>query len=198
MDAGLMEFGQGHDGSCPDVPVGPTGTSMVVACVPVVAAPTPGRDASPMRLYAPDGPAAPTHAPWIARAARHVGAGDSPVHDPMLVRLVQMQMREDALDAFLGLFARTADRIRAAPGCRRLDLWQDTDDPTRVATHSHWDDAAALDAYRQSDLFRATWAETKTYFAARASAQSFTRTWPGEAESGDVAPGDVAPGGAMF
>lgn len=89
-----------------------------------------------------------------------------------------MQMREDALDAFLDLFARTADRIRATPGCRRLDLWQDADDPTRVATHSHWDDAEALDAYRQSDLFRATWAETKTYFAARASAQSFTRIWP--------------------
>lgn len=96
----------------------------------------------------------------------------------MLVRLVRMHLREDALDAFLALFERTAPRIRAAPGCRHLDLWQHTDDPTRVATHSHWDDAAALDAYRRSDLFRTTWAETKTYFAARADAQSFHRRWP--------------------
>ena len=105
----------------------------------------------------------------------------------MLVRLVQMQMREDALAAFLDLFERTAPRIRAVPGCRRLDLWQDADDPTRVATHSHWDDDDALDAYRRSDLFRATWAETKTYFAAPASAQSFALRWPTEERPGDGA-----------
>ena len=102
----------------------------------------------------------------------------------MLVRLVRMHLRADALDAFLALFNRTAPHIRAVPGCQYLELWQDADDPTRLATHSHWDDAEALDAYRRSDLFRTTWAETKTYFADRAEARSFHVRWPADTPAG--------------
>ena len=96
----------------------------------------------------------------------------------MLVRVVRMRFRPEAVPAFLVLFHRTADRIRASPGCRHLELWQDAADPAHFATHSHWDDDAALDAYRHGDLFRDTWRETKALFAAPADATSYASVWP--------------------
>ncbi|HYE57725.1 MAG TPA: antibiotic biosynthesis monooxygenase family protein [Rhodothermales bacterium] len=96
----------------------------------------------------------------------------------MLVRIVQMHFRPDAVDTFLDLFYRTAPQIRAFEGCRHLELWQDTSDPTRLTTYSHWQGADALDAYRRSDLFRTTWAETKALFQSPAEAASYGPVWP--------------------
>ena len=93
----------------------------------------------------------------------------------MLLRTVRMTFRPDRLDAFLALFAEARPRIRAAPGCRHLELWQDTRFPNVVTTYSEWDDAEALDAYRHSDLFRSTWARTTPLFAAAPVAHSQTR-----------------------
>jgi heme-degrading monooxygenase HmoA len=39
-------------------------------------------------------------------------------------------------------------------------------------TFSIWDSEAALENYRQSDLFRDTWAKTKALFAEKAEAWS--------------------------
>ncbi len=41
----------------------------------------------------------------------------------MLIRLVRMTFRPDALEAFLALFDASAPQIRAFPGCRHLELW---------------------------------------------------------------------------
>ena len=92
----------------------------------------------------------------------------------MLLRTVRLVLRPDAVPAFLALFAETRARIAAAPGCRSLDLWQDARFPNVVTTVSTWDSAAALDAYRAGDLFRATWARTTPLFAAPPEARSHT------------------------
>ena len=109
--------------------------------------------------------------PTLVRSTLHA----SPI---MLVRVVRMTFRPEAVPDFLALFERTAPRIRAAPGCHRLDLWRDAADPARFATHSLWTDAAALDAYRASSLFRTTWAATKPLFAEPATATSYDPVWP--------------------
>jgi len=44
-------------------------------------------------------------------------------------------------------------------------LWQDYHQPGVYLTHSHWTSEEALQAYRQSDLFIQTWAQTKVLFA---------------------------------
>ena len=74
--------------------------------------------------------------------------------------------------AFLTLFHATKDRIRQQPGCRRLELWQDADQAATYCTHSHWDDAAALNTYRKSALFGEVWPATKRLFAGPAQAFS--------------------------
>lgn len=90
----------------------------------------------------------------------------------MLVRLVRITLRPDAVDDFLALFDGAAPQIRAFPGCQHLTLWQDVRFPNMFTTHSRWSDADALEHYRQSPLFKATWAETKRLFAAPPEARS--------------------------
>ena len=84
----------------------------------------------------------------------------------MLIRIVRMSFEPALVPAFLALFHATEQRIRQQPGCRHLELWQDADNPATYCTHSHWDDATALDAYRQSALFGEVWPVTKRLFAA--------------------------------
>ena len=84
----------------------------------------------------------------------------------MLIRIVRMTFEPEQVPAFLALFRESKDRIRAQPGCQHLALWQDATDPAIYCTHSHWNDARALDAYRQSALFGEVWPATKRLFAA--------------------------------
>ena len=83
-----------------------------------------------------------------------------------------MTFRPDRLDTFHDLFRQTAAHIRAVPGCRHLELWEDARFSNVLTTYSHWTDAEALDAYRVSDLFRSTWDKTKPLFAAEPVARS--------------------------
>lgn len=99
----------------------------------------------------------------------------------MLLRTVRMTFRPDRLDAFLALFREARPRIAAAPGCRHLELWQDARFPNVLTTYSHWDNADALEAYRRSDLFRTTWAQTTPLFAAAPVAHSQSRVETGAA-----------------
>jgi len=91
----------------------------------------------------------------------------------VLIRIVRMTFRPEAVDTFLGHFDRAAPQIRGFDGCEHLALWQDAETPTGFTTHSHWTSAEALDDYRHSNLFRSTWAEVKPLFAARPAAHSY-------------------------
>ena len=95
-----------------------------------------------------------------------------------LLRTVRLTFHPERLDAFHALFAETRGRIAAAPGCRSLELWQDVGFPNVLTTVSLWDAAAALDAYRASDLFRETWARTTPLFAAPPVARSHVPATP--------------------
>lgn len=91
----------------------------------------------------------------------------------MLIRIVRMTFHPDELDTFLTYFDASSPKIRAREGCEHLELWRDERHPNICTTYSHWTDDAALQAYRESDLFRATWAKVKPLFAARPVAHSY-------------------------
>ncbi|MDB5241871.1 MAG: antibiotic biosynthesis monooxygenase [Spirosoma sp.] len=93
----------------------------------------------------------------------------------MLVRIVRMTFREDTLPDFHAIFDRSKHQIRAFPGNRHLELLHDPDNSAIRMTYSLWDSIDDLDAYRQSELFRTTWAATKRLFADRAVAFSGER-----------------------
>ncbi|MGV3557780.1 putative quinol monooxygenase [Larkinella arboricola] len=90
----------------------------------------------------------------------------------MLVRIVRMAFQEGKTDDFRAIFDASKQRIRAFPGCLHLELLRDLDQPTVYVTYSHWESPEALEQYRRSDLFRATWAATKALFADRPTAFS--------------------------
>ena len=82
-----------------------------------------------------------------------------------------MTFREDAVETFLNeVFEHSKSRIRAFPGCRHMELLRQKNKPSVLFTLSFWDDEAALEAYRQSELFQTTWAKTKVLFAEKAEA----------------------------
>lgn len=97
----------------------------------------------------------------------------------MLIRLVRLPLAPAHVSNFLQLFRQAEERIRQQPGCQHLELWQDADQPHTYCTYSHWDDAAALDAYRRSTLFGEVWPATKRLLAAPVQAFSVVRVAAG-------------------
>jgi quinol monooxygenase YgiN len=83
----------------------------------------------------------------------------------MLIRIVRMTFQENKVEAFLHLFEATKRQIRQYPGCQRLELLRDADQPAVFMTYSWWIDEQALENYRVSPLFKETWAKTKVLFA---------------------------------
>ncbi len=83
----------------------------------------------------------------------------------MLIRIVRMTFREEATEAFLENFDANKEEIRNFAGCSHLELWQDENQKNIFITYSHWESEAALNQYRDSELFKTVWSFTKTLFA---------------------------------
>ncbi|MEM6326677.1 MAG: putative quinol monooxygenase [Bacteroidota bacterium] len=90
----------------------------------------------------------------------------------MLIRTVRMTFAPSHVETFLDLFREARPKIRAREGCEHLALWRDARYPNVFTTYSLWTGPEALEAYRQSELFRTTWAQTKPLFAAAPVAHS--------------------------
>ena len=93
----------------------------------------------------------------------------------MIVRIVQMTFREDAVEDFKSLFDAHKELIRAVEGCTHLELLQQEDAPNVFMTYSHWNGPEYLEAYRHSELFKTVWSQTKVLFADKPRAWSMGR-----------------------
>jgi len=92
----------------------------------------------------------------------------------MIVRIVTMQFKEEDINTFLAVFEKYKARIRNAEGCSYLRLIQDLGHPEQISTLSHWEDENFLNNYRNSDVFKEVWPQTKKLFIAAPRAQSYT------------------------
>ncbi|MFD2568321.1 putative quinol monooxygenase [Pseudotenacibaculum haliotis] len=90
----------------------------------------------------------------------------------MFVRIVKMGFQPEHIDTFLSNFHAKKEFIRNSPGCRLLELYRDKQDPSVFFTYSYWDKEEDLENYRNSDLFKGVWAETKILFNAKPEAWS--------------------------
>ncbi len=88
----------------------------------------------------------------------------------MIIRLVKMTFDPAQVGRFEELFVGWGPRIRSFPGCLHLELLRDVNDPRIFFTHSHWQRAEDLQAYRQSPVFAEVWPTVKSLFAERAEA----------------------------
>ena len=90
----------------------------------------------------------------------------------MVTRIVKMEFKPEKIQTFKELFAVVQHKIRQFEGCLHVELLQCATDSFIFFTFSHWDDATALENYRNSTLFRETWKETKKLFSNKAVAWS--------------------------
>ena len=85
-----------------------------------------------------------------------------------------MEFEKELVPQFLKIFAASRERIRSFPGCTHLQLLQGEADSCVFFTYSHWEREDDLDSYRNSDLFRGVWRNTRKLFRAAPKAWSLT------------------------
>jgi len=90
----------------------------------------------------------------------------------MIRRIVKMTFRLEATTEFESIFNDSCDRIRGFEGCSSLELTKGVEDPRVYFTISTWLSEDHLNSYRNSDLFKSTWASTKALFEDRPQAWS--------------------------
>ncbi|WP_046758183.1 putative quinol monooxygenase [Kordia jejudonensis] len=82
----------------------------------------------------------------------------------MFVRIVKMSFHKENIPAFLEMFDEKKAAIKNRKGCEFLELYQDKTNPEIFFTYSHWNHPDDLEAYRNSDLFKNVWKQTKAMF----------------------------------
>jgi heme-degrading monooxygenase HmoA len=90
----------------------------------------------------------------------------------MFVRIVKMSFQPEKIEEFLNNFNSKKEFIRNSPGCRLLELYKDKTNPNIFFTYSYWSTEQDLENYRNSDLFKGVWAQTKVLFNDRPFAWS--------------------------
>jgi heme-degrading monooxygenase HmoA len=82
----------------------------------------------------------------------------------MLIRIVRMTFQKDKIEDFLEIFNRSKYLIRGFEGCQHLELLRDKSAQNVMLTYSYWLSEEHLNTYRDSTLFKTTWAATKVLF----------------------------------
>ena len=94
----------------------------------------------------------------------------------MFVRIVKMGFHEKHVVTFLEIFESKKQKIRSNNGCQLLELYRDKKDPSIFFTYSYWETEQDLENYRNSDLFKGVWAQTKILFNDKPLAWSVDKT----------------------
>ena len=88
----------------------------------------------------------------------------------MIVRIVKMTFKEEELKTFFNFLEPNKEKIRNFPGCKMVEFLQEKGNPSVIMTHSHWESEVALENYRNSELFKYVWSNTKIHFKDKPSA----------------------------
>jgi quinol monooxygenase YgiN len=81
-----------------------------------------------------------------------------------------MHFHPEKVEEFIELFNRVKQKISSFEGCSGVDLLRETANGNIFFTYSKWKDEEALENYRKSELFAATWKQTKPLFKEKAEA----------------------------
>lgn len=90
----------------------------------------------------------------------------------MITRLVKLTIAEEKIADFKKIFESNQKHILASEGCEMADVFQDIHNASIFFTHSKWKSEKDLNNYRESELFKGIWAETKKTFSSRPEAWS--------------------------
>lgn len=90
-------------------------------------------------------------------------------------RIVKLTLKPERIVEFIEKFPARQEKILTMPGCHSVELFRDKADSRVFFTISEWDDEAALNAYRNSDFFKATWSHIKQGFDDKPQAWSLSK-----------------------
>ena len=85
---------------------------------------------------------------------------------------MRLTFKKENIASFEQLFENTKQDIRNFEGCSHLQLLRDRREPNVYVTYSHWESERHLENYRNSELFRTVWGETRALFGKPAVAWS--------------------------
>ncbi len=83
-----------------------------------------------------------------------------------------MGFQPENIDTFLNDFEVVKSKVRGFKGCLFLELYRDKNNTNQFFTYSYWENEAALEAYRNSEVFKGVWENTKQYFNQKPEAWS--------------------------
>ncbi len=86
-----------------------------------------------------------------------------------------MEFQPQKVEEFVDFFNERREKILAFEGCQHVELLVDDRLANVYYTLSHWNDADALENYRQSAFFGKTWTATKMMFEGKPRAYSLVR-----------------------
>lgn len=95
----------------------------------------------------------------------------------MFIRIVKMRFKKNKIDEFLSNFNKNKDKIKSFKGCNFLELYRDKNDPTIFFTYSYWESEIDLENYRNSELFKNVWNNTKQLFDDKPEAWSVDKIY---------------------
>ena len=90
----------------------------------------------------------------------------------MLTRIVKLSFKPEHISEFERIFEASHQLIKKFDGCISLELLQDIAHPHIFFTYSQWQSEGHLNAYRNSELFKEVWSQTKILFNAQPEAWS--------------------------
>ncbi len=82
----------------------------------------------------------------------------------MITRIVKLSFDPIKVETFKQVFEESKTKIAAFEGCLGLQLMADATETNVFYTLSYWQSEENLNKYRFSELFKATWANTKILF----------------------------------
>lgn len=82
----------------------------------------------------------------------------------MIKRIVKMSFEYEKIEDFKKIFETNWQKIKSFDGCSHVELLQDTTNPNIFFTFSIWENETAIENYRNSELFKNVWAQTKILF----------------------------------
>lgn len=97
----------------------------------------------------------------------------------MITRIVKLEFQPEKINEFLRFFDGIKNVVNTFPGCSGMKLYQDINNPNIVMTYSHWENAEALNNYRNSEEFGKIWPTIKPWFGGKPEAWSVNAYFDG-------------------
>ena len=85
----------------------------------------------------------------------------------MFVLTVQIRIKPESVDAFMGKLAENAKNARKEPGCKQFDVLVDPNDRAKIMLYEVYNDEKAFEAHQQTPHFKKYLAEAVALLASR-------------------------------